>query len=204
MPTVGDIRTDLEKIKIRLWRRREASPGYYRVNLKTYGILAEMTATTHAGMSQYTFPERKGSANILNDVSHRLTTDPVTMKSPIFESHVKIVSATEVEGSTQSGDFCSVYAGNKQTVYFVVRFSKPAVRTGTWKGPVLKDEKEQLGQYGIEDIGAFFRFPPPRTNPLWSRLAFPLSALRTPRLNLEAEMTGWDFELVKAATQYLG
>src|SRR5579872_4816951 len=56
MPTVGDIRIEPEKIKSD-YESEEASPGYYRVNLKTYEILAEMTATTHAGMSQYTFPE---------------------------------------------------------------------------------------------------------------------------------------------------
>src|SRR5665647_1013623 len=34
-----------------------ASPGYYSVFLKTFGIKAELTATMHCGLHRYTFPE---------------------------------------------------------------------------------------------------------------------------------------------------
>ncbi len=134
MPTVGPIRLELENRRSQ-YDSETATPGYYRVNLKTSGILAEMTATTRVGVSQFSFPARKGDANILIDVSRRLTNEPATVKSS-FESHVKIISNNEVEGSAQSGDFCTAYSNNKQTVYFVARFSKPAVSAGTWKDSV--------------------------------------------------------------------
>ena len=159
MPTAGEIRTDVEKAKSN-YDSETASPGYYRVHLKTYDIQAEMTASTRAGMTQFLFPARKGDANILINVSHRLTNDPVTVKNQ-FESKVKIISNTELEGFAQSGDFCSVYAGNKQTVFFVAQFSKPAVQAGTWKVP-----KERIIRNNPARIsGPFFVFPPRGGNP---------------------------------------
>ncbi len=193
MPTAGEIRTDVEKAKSN-YDSETASPGYYRVHLKTYDIQAEMTASTRAGMTQFLFPARKGDANILINVSHRLTNDPVTVKNQ-FESKVKIISNTELEGFAQSGDFCSVYAGNKQTVFFVAQFSKPAVQAGTWKGSKREDNQEQSGQ----DIGAFFRFSTAGGEPIVMKVGVSYVSVENARLNLQTEIPGWDFELVKTA-----
>src|SRR6266478_82566 len=46
-----------------------ATPGYYRVMLDKYHVLAELTATAHAGMHRYTFPASKES-HILIDLVH--------------------------------------------------------------------------------------------------------------------------------------
>jgi len=46
-----------------------AAPGYYRVMLDKYNVLAELTATAHAGMHRYTFPASKQS-HILIDLVH--------------------------------------------------------------------------------------------------------------------------------------
>ncbi|HJT23680.1 MAG TPA: GH92 family glycosyl hydrolase, partial [bacterium] len=157
-----------------------------------------MTATTHAGMSRYSFPAQKGDANILLDLGRRMTTDPVTLQSPSFESYVKIVSNTEAEGYAESGDFCSPFAGNKQTAYFVVQFSKPAVQAGTWKDGSLKDDQEQKGKR----IGAFFRFSTAGQEPLVVKVGISYVSIENARLNLTTEIPGWDFDAVRdAATQ---
>ena len=49
-----------------------ASPGYYAVNLKDYGIKAELTATERVGFHRYTFPQTD-NAHIILDVTHSLT-----------------------------------------------------------------------------------------------------------------------------------
>ncbi len=194
MPTTGNVESDPEK-----WESgydlEKATPGYYSVHLKTYDIQAEMTATTHAGLSQYFFPARKGDANILLDLGRRLTTDPVTLKSPSFESYVKIVSKNEAEGYAESGDFCSPYAGNKQTTYFVIQFSKHAVRTGTWRGDSASDDREQKGK----GIGAFFRFSTAGQEPIMARVGISYVSIENARLNLKTEITGWDFETLRAS-----
>jgi predicted alpha-1,2-mannosidase len=196
MPTTGKIQTSLDQWKA-AYDSEAAAPGYYSVHLKTYDIQAEMTATTRVGLSQYYFPACKGEANILLDASHRLTTDPVTLKSPSFESKVKIISRTEVEGFSQSGDLCTPYAGNKQTVYFVAQFSKPADQVGTWKNGVTSTEKEQKGK----EVGAFFKFSTTAQEPIMVKVGVSYVSVENARLNLKTEVSGWDFQAVRSEAQ---
>jgi predicted alpha-1,2-mannosidase len=194
MPTTGKIQAFPE-----LWKSgydsETASPGYYSTHLKTYDIQAEMTATTRVGVSRYSFPA--GKANILLDVSHRLTTDPVTLKSPSFLSQVKILSHSEVEGFSESGDFCSPYAGNKQTVYFVAQFSKPALEAGTWNAGKVSGEAEQKGK----DIGAYLRFSATGLEPIVVKIGISYVSIENARLNLQKEAPGWDFDGMKEAAR---
>ena len=48
----------------------DASVGYYQTNLQN-GVIAEMTASQHAGIMRYQFPEN-GKRYILIDLSHFL------------------------------------------------------------------------------------------------------------------------------------
>jgi predicted alpha-1,2-mannosidase len=196
MPTLGEIQIDPE-----MWKSpydsEKAEPGYYSVHLKSGDLSAEMTATTHAGISRYTFPAGKGKANILLDLGRRLTTDPVTLKSPRFESYVKILSPTEAEGYAESGDFCSPYAGNKQTAYFMIQFNKPTLSSGTWKEGHLKKDKEQKG----EGIGAYFSFDTAGPEALIAKVGISYVSMENARLNLQTEIPGWDFEGVRLAAR---
>jgi putative alpha-1,2-mannosidase len=54
-----------------------AQPGYYRVKLDTYDILAELTATAHCGMHRYTFPASRQS-HILIDLVHGIGNKPTS------------------------------------------------------------------------------------------------------------------------------
>ncbi len=49
-----------------------ASPGYYKTSLQN-GVTAEMSASNHAGILQYTYPSN-GDKYVLVDVSHYLPT----------------------------------------------------------------------------------------------------------------------------------
>jgi predicted alpha-1,2-mannosidase len=194
--TVGEVAPDPEKFKSP-YDSEAAAPGYYRVHLRNGDITVETTATTRAGMSRFAFPARKDDANILIDTSHRLTTDPPGAPNP-FVSRVRIVSLSEAEGSAQSGDFCSPLTGNRQTVYFVVKFSKPAVRTGTWREGVVQDQKEQEGNEG-KDAGAYFRFSIGPGETVTAKVGISYVSIQNARMNLEAEMPDWDFNAVRAA-----
>lgn len=195
MPTTGAVKIQREEFKS-AYDSEEASPGYYKVHLGTYDILAEMTASPRVGFSQYSFPVSKGDANILIDASFRLTSDPVTVKNR-FEGRVKVVSPVELEGFSQSGDFCSVYSGNQQTVYFVIRFSKPAVQTGTWRDGKISGDAEQKGT----GVGAFFRFSTADRESILVKTGISYVSVENARLNLETEIPGWDFDSIRAATR---
>lgn len=179
------------------YEAEKASPGYYALRETTYDIQAEMTATTRVGLLLFTFPAQKGEANILLDAGHRLTTDPVTLKSPSFESRVRILSPQEVEGYSDSGDFCSVYAGNKQRVYFVVQFSKAAQATGSWRDGRLGADDERTGR----SVGAYFRFSTASQEPILAKVAVSFVSLENARENLRTECPAWDFEAARIAAK---
>ena len=155
-----------------------------------------MTASTHCGFSLYTFPARQGDSNILIDASHRLTQDGPE-ESDRFEGRVKIVSPDEAEGTCESGDFCSPYAGNKQTLYFVVQFSKPATATGIWRGKELSSDNEAQGK----SVGAFFRFSTAEQEPIGVKAGVSYVSVENARLNLKTEIPGWDFAGARAAAR---
>jgi len=191
MATTGSVEPLLEKRRSE-YDSESASPGFYQVNLKTFGITAEMTATTRVGVSRFVFPVRKGDSNILIDLGHRLTDDPATVTS--FESHIKINNPQEVEGYSQSGDFCSNYAGNKETTYFVARFSKPAMAMGTWKGIQLGKGLERTGN----NVGAFLSFSTAAIEPIMVKVGISYVSVENARLNLTTEAKGWDFEVIRS------
>ena len=67
MPAVLPVNSDADTAKINRLRSffshkdEVASPGYYSVLLKTFGIKAELTATKRAGFQKYTFPKTKNA-----------------------------------------------------------------------------------------------------------------------------------------------
>lgn len=93
--------------------REEASPGYYSVELKDYGILAELTATKRCGIQRYSFPEDKHS-KIIIDLGYALNWDRPT------HTFLKVVDSTTIEGYRKSTGWAK-----DQRVYFVMRFSRP-------------------------------------------------------------------------------
>ncbi|HZK65054.1 MAG TPA: hypothetical protein VFC34_12975, partial [Puia sp.] len=50
-------------------QQERATPYYYRVNLEDYGINADFTATGHAGLCRFKFPQSSSAHLIFSDVS---------------------------------------------------------------------------------------------------------------------------------------
>jgi predicted alpha-1,2-mannosidase len=49
----------------------QARPGYYRVRLEDYDVMAEMTAALRSGLFRFTYPKQK-NASVLIDLNHTL------------------------------------------------------------------------------------------------------------------------------------
>ncbi|MFL5336974.1 MAG: GH92 family glycosyl hydrolase, partial [Geminicoccaceae bacterium] len=174
MPTVGVVRTTEAGYRS-TYNSEAAQPGYYRTFLATPGVTAEMSATTRASISRYTFPARPGGdANILLDVSHGLTASR--------GGTVAIVSAKEVEGYNDTGGFCGTSSPYK--VYFVARFSKSSAARGTWSGAAIGPATQQTGP----DIGAYFRFATAAGEKIEVRLGVSYVSIANARANLDAEI----------------
>jgi len=164
-------------------QEEEASPGYYAVNLKDYGIKAELTATEHVGFHRYTFPE-SDQAHIVIDVSHSLT--------PGRDTYVKILNDKQIEGYV-TGDMEGSY-DLPLTCYFFAEFSKSFASVGTWNGEDIYEDLREIS--GNDGVGAFVNFATSSGEQVLIRLGISFVSIEGARKNLEAELPHWDFDKV--------
>jgi predicted alpha-1,2-mannosidase len=186
MPTTGALAINEDNYKSD-FSGEVAAPGYYKSNLTTYGITAEMSATVRTGISKYTFPARSGDANILIDVSRALT--------PSTAGYVKVTSDSTIEGWNKSGGFCG--STNKHVVYFSAVFSKASKSFHTWNGTLITTDNSQTGT----DIGAALSFKTTAGKAIYVKVGISYVSIANAALNLKAEQSGFDFNKVKADAQ---
>lgn len=159
----------------------EASPGYYAVQLKDYGIKAELTSTERVGLHRYTFPE-SNEAHIIIDVTHSLT--------PGRDTHVKILNNNQIEGYV-TGDMEGSY-DLPLTCYFFAEFDKDFTSTGIWNGErIHKDLKEISENAGV---GAFVNFATSEGEQVLVKVGISFVSIEGAKKNVQAELPHWDFE----------
>ena len=159
----------------------EASPGYYKVNLKDYGIKAELTATERTGFHRYTFPESDKS-HIIIDVTHSLT--------PERETFVNIVNDHQIEGYV-AGDMEGSY-DLPLTCYFIAEFDKAFSSAGTWNGENINHGvKEQSGSDGV---GAYANFNTAEGEQVLIKVGISFVSIEGAKENLAKELQHWDFD----------
>ncbi|MBN3034289.1 MAG: GH92 family glycosyl hydrolase [Bacteroidales bacterium] len=154
--------------------REEARAGYYSVFLDDYGITVELTATQRAGFHKYTFPAGAESYIII-DLKHR---------DKVVESAIRFVSDSEVEGFRRSTGWA-----DNQVVYFVAKFSKPAMDYGIFRDEQRVQEQSSTG----EDIKACLRFRTEEGEAIYAKTGISATGIEGARRNLEAGIPGWDF-----------
>ena len=200
MPTVGELRTQPGGqsdpdggYRSRIRHETEvAVPGYYAVTLEDYGIRAELTSTTRAGMQRYTFPEAE-DARLLLDLK-----TPTEYGYEVLDANIARVSDTEIEGYSkhQAGSWAPF---NEYTVHFVARLSRPFDRMGGWVGGTLHGDVSEIAGEG--DVGCFLSFETSADEQVLLQTGISLVSIDQARLNLDAEMGafGWDFDAVRRA-----
>lgn len=100
MPVVGEVKTVPGVVEDAASGFRSAfdkssevaQPGYYRVRLTSYNVLAELTATKRVGMQRYTF-ENAGDAHVLFNIGSRQGES-----GEVKDAFIRQVSANEIEG----------------------------------------------------------------------------------------------------------
>lgn len=164
-----------------------ASPGYYSVRLKDYGIKVELTATQRAGFHRYTFPESETSRIIL-DVGHQIGD-----MSQGQLSELQIVDNHRIEGAKAAG---------LGKVYFVAEFSKPFLYYGTFdasyrtpesNGSIFPYKNAEKG----DKIGAFVQYRTEEKEQILVKVGISYTSIEGARKNLEAEIPHWEFDTIK-------
>ena len=145
----------------------DARPGYYAVTLQKSGIRAEMTATTHAAIHRYTYPDSAKNRYIKIDLDFGIGDDMV-------HCDCQLVDGNLITGYRYSEGFA-----NKHYVYFAARFSEPFQlqrmegERATWCLTFPQKQQPVLVKVGISAVSAE-------------------NAVR----NLDEEIADWDFDRV--------
>jgi len=163
-------------------KEETATPGFYSVNLKDYGIKAELTVSERAGYHRYTFPESE-EAHIVLDAGHGIR------ENYRMGSEVKILSDTVIIGLRKSHGFVK-----HKDVYFYAKFSKPFKSSGTWKDDVIMENStENVGKY----TGAFVNYETSENETIEIKVGISYTSIEQARLNLDTEIPSWNFDEVK-------
>ncbi|MFA6484041.1 MAG: GH92 family glycosyl hydrolase [Bacteroidales bacterium] len=160
-----------------------ASPGYYSVFLEDSKIKAELTATKRVGFHRYTFPKSEESS-ILFDLQHGI----MNGDKPLEDCFLRVVSPTEIEGLRHSQGWAP-----DQYVYFVARFSEP------FYNPILLldgQKGENAGEIKGKSVKGIFNFKTKEGDRILVKVALSATSTDGARRNLEAEVSGWDFEKI--------
>ncbi len=203
MPTTGDLKLNpgTEQDPDSGYRSKfshadeSASPGYYSVVLKDYGIKAEMTATTRVGMHQYTFQETD-NPHVVFDLMHGI----YNYDEKNVWTFVRVENDTLVTGYRQTHGWART-----RTVYFAMSFSKPITNYGsanydkkTYHGFWRRfDQADNFPEIAGEKIKMYFDFDLNKDQKLNIKFAISPVSSAGALQNMKEEIPHWDFEEVK-------
>ncbi|HQQ12670.1 MAG TPA: glycoside hydrolase family 92 protein, partial [Bacteroidales bacterium] len=135
-----------------------AVPGFYKVRLRNFDVLAELTASEHVGFHQYRFPEAD-SAHLFLD----MTANIYDYDGKNVWTFLRLENDSTISGYRQTTGWART-----RTVYFVMRFSLPVTDYGhtretvVYKGFYRKfNELRNFPEMAGREIKAYFTFNPP-------------------------------------------
>ena len=163
-----------------------ARPGYYRVWLDRYDVLAELTATAHCGMHRYSFPP-SSQRHLLIDLVHGLGNRPT-------DAGLNVESQTLLTGWRSNNGWAK-----GKTLYFVIESSEPF----TGFGLELDGKPLPPGQQAArgKNVRAHLDYPTADGKPVILRVGLSATSLDEARKNLRTEIAGWDFDAVREAAR---
>ena len=175
-PGFSDIRSDISH------QEESASPGYYSVMLKSFGINAELTTTQRCGFHKYTFPESRKSM-IRFDLAYGAGNDVAV------DCYFKKVSATSFVGYRISKSSFT----KDQRIYFAAEMSKPVTDFVLYcDSSLVKSGDEAQG----EDVKACLIFSTKRDEQVLLKVALSTANVEGALEGLK-EIKGWNFDAVK-------
>jgi predicted alpha-1,2-mannosidase len=212
MPLLGTLKTLPAERSSAFDRSTEhATPYAYAVNLKDYGITAEITGTVRSGLMRFTFT-KAGPASLVIDNNARGGDGWVHVDAKSLEVTGEVPVRREYAGSGKTAGF---------SCYFVIEFNQAFRTSGTWVGPhVMQEQFYQAGDGlapGVVHLapsgpgaapstgsprpgfGAYVQFGDVRAgNLLLARTGTSFVSLEEARKNLRAEVPFWDFDQVRS------
>jgi predicted alpha-1,2-mannosidase len=177
----------------------EASPGYYKVDLESYNIKAELTASERVGFHQYTFPE-SDDAHIILDMVYNV----YHHENKNVWTFIRVENDSLVTGYRQTKGWART-----KKVFFAMKFSEPFKSYGhkkynkeTYDGFYRRfNQDENFPEMAGKDIRAYFNFDTSEGEKINIKFALSPVSSAGALMNLETEIPHWDFNKTREETK---
>lgn len=186
MPVVGEVtysRGDASSYETGLWSYSDRSkevvtPGYYRTYLSRYNVDVELTATKRVGFHKYTFLGNESPA-IVFDMVNGGCWDKTT------EAVIRVVNDSTVSGYRYSKGWA-----DDQRVFFRAEFSRKFDNVEFIVNDSVKEDNMAKGA----QLFARVNFAAGNQEPVYMKVALSPTSEEGAQLNMQTELSGWDFE----------
>jgi predicted alpha-1,2-mannosidase len=186
MPVVGEVtysRGDASSYETGLWSYSDRSkevvtPGYYRTHLSRYNVDVELTATKRVGFHKYTFLGNESPA-IVFDMVNGGCWDKTT------EAVIRVVNDSTVSGYRYSKGWA-----DDQRVFFRAEFSRKFDNVEF----IVNDSVKEGNMAKGAQLFARVNFAAGNQEPVYMKVALSPTSEEGAQLNMQAELSGWDFE----------
>jgi len=161
-------------------------PGYYSVQLKDYGVRAELTATERTGLHKYTFPENQQSYLIL-DLKHGYQG---TDHQNVLSAELQQTAPNTFAGGRRT----SMWAHNRHC-YFTLQISKSPSRVVFYND----DEEVPAPTTALtgKNLKCVLYFQTKADEVIYVKTGISAVSADGAAKNLAAELPGWDFDAVR-------
>lgn len=186
MPVVGEVtysRGDASSYETGLWSYSDRSkevvtPGYYRTHLSRYNVDVELTATKRVGFHKYTFLGNESPA-IVFDMVNGGCWDKTT------EAVIRVVNDSTVSGYRYSKGWA-----DDQRVFFRAEFSRKFDNVEF----IVNDSVKEGDMAKGAQLFARVNFAAGNKEPVYMKVALSPTSEEGAQLNMQTELSGWDFE----------
>ncbi len=197
-PTVGSLQTVPGELddpdggyRSRFDKKDEiATPGYYSVFLKDYGVKAELTAMQRVGFHRYTYPKSE-QANLIFDIGNKQGES-----GEVKDAEVQYFDDGRVEGYVVTSPvYVNIYQkGADVRMYFSAVLDKKPVEVGTFvKNEVTPGKCREKGP----GIGLYMTFSTEEQEAVEVKVGLSYTSIENARFNREAEAADVTFEQAK-------
>lgn len=186
MPVVGEVtysRGDASSYETGLWSYSDRSkevvtPGYYRTHLSRYNVDVELTATKRVGFHKYTFLGNESPA-IVFDMVNGGCWDKTT------EAVIRVVNDSTVSGYRYSKGWA-----DDQRVFFRAEFSRKFDNVEF----IVNDSVKEGDMAKGAQLFARVNFAAGNQEPVYMKVALSPTSEEGAQLNMQTELSDWDFE----------
>ena len=189
MPYTGEVKTTpgTKKAPLSGWattyshQDETVRPGYFSVNLRKYGVRAEMTATERVAFYKFTFPHTS-DAHIGINLAFGIDDRPT-------KTFIKKIDAT-----TYTGYRFSTGWAKDQRLYFAVRLSRETADAFFFNGRKTFQGVHAKGKAA----GVVLNLDTRQAEAIMMKIGLSPVSEENALANIDAEIPGWDFTRVAA------